>query len=253
MQTSELINFGSKILRKNTNSHRIDAEIILSHILKISREKILISENQVSKTNISKFKHLINRRLCNEPIAYILNKKEFRSKDFFVDKKSLIPRPETELIIDPIVKDFKNKSLFFLDIGVGSGCIISSILKELSHSKGVGVDICKDTILNAKINLINLKVQNRARLLNRSFKNIFNHKFDLIVSNPPYIARHQLKNLDIGIKKFEPKLALEIGRGQYFSVVKFLKENGFRKSRIIKDYKNNVRCIFSTLLKNKTK
>ena len=282
MQTSELINFGSKILRKSTNSNRIDAEIILSHILKISREKILISENKISKKNISKFKYLINRRLCNEPIAYILNKKEFRSKDFFVDKKSLIPRPETELIIDPIVKDFKNKSLFFLDIGVGSGCIISSILKELSHSKGVGIDICKDTILNAKINLINLKVQNRARLLNRSFNNIFNHKFDLVVSNPPYVVRRDINRLSNDIKKFEPKLALdggndgldvirkiiyksksilklngilalEIGRGQYFSVVKVLKENGFRKSRVIKDYKNNVRCIFSTLLKNKTK
>ena len=282
MQTSELINFGSKILRKNTNSHRIDAEIILSHILKISREKILISENEVSKKNILKFKYLINRRLCNEPIAYILNKKEFRSKDFFVDKKSLIPRPETELIIDPIVKDFKNKSLFFLDIGVGSGCIISSILKEISHSKGVGIDICKDTILNAKINLLKLKVQNRARLLNRSFKNIFNHKFDLVVSNPPYVVRRDINRLSNDIKKFEPKLALdggndgldvirkiiyksksilklngilalEIGRGQYFSVAKALKENGFRKSRVIKDYKNNVRCIFSTLLKNKTK
>ena len=280
MQTSELINFGSKILRKNTNSHRIDAEIILSHILKISREKILISENKVSKTNISKFKHLINRRLCNEPIAYILNKKEFRSKDFFVDKKSLIPRPETELIIDPIVKDFKNKSLFFLDIGVGSGCIISSILKEMSHSKGVGIDICKDTILNAKKNLLNLKVQNRARLLNRSFKHIFNHKFDLVVSNPPYVVRREINRLSNDIKKFEPKraldggndgldvirkiiyksksilklngiLALEIGRGQYFSVAKVLKKNGFRKSRVIKDYKNNVRCIFSTLLKIK--
>ena len=282
MQTSELINFGSKILRKSTNSHRIDAEIILSYILKISREKILISENKVSQTNISKFKLLINRRLHNEPIAYILNKKEFRSKDFFVDKKSLIPRPETELIIDPIVKNFKNKRLFFLDIGVGSGCIISSILKELSHSKGVGVDICKDTILNAKINLLNLKVQNRARLLNRSFKNIFNHKFDLVVSNPPYVVRRDINRLSNDIKKFEPKLALdggndgldvirkiiyksksilklngilalEIGRGQYFSVAKALKENGFRKSRVIKDYKNNVRCIFSTLLKNKTK
>ena len=123
----------------------------------------------------------------------------------------MIPRPETELIIDPIVKDFKNKSLFFLDIGVGSGCIISSILKEISHSKGVGIDICKDTILNAKINLLNLKVQNRARLLNRSFKNIFNHKFDLIVSNPPYVVRRDINRLSNDIKKFEPKLALDGG------------------------------------------
>ena len=134
--------------------------------------------------------------------------------------------------------------------------------------------------MNAKINLINLKVQNRARLLNRSFNNIFNHKFDLVVSNPPYVVRRDINRLSNDIKKFEPKLALdggndgldvirkiiyksksilklngilalEIGRGQYFSVAKVLKKNGFRKSRVIKDYKNNVRCIFSTLLKIK--
>ena len=166
MQTSELINFGSKTLRESTNTHRIDAEIILSHILKISREKILISENKVSQTNISKFKHLINRRLCNEPIAYILNKKEFRSKDFFVDKKSLIPRPETELIIDPIVKDFKNKSLFFLDIGVGSGCIISSILKELSHLNSKSLDQIKDMWKKDRIFNPKMKKNFRKDLLN---------------------------------------------------------------------------------------
>ncbi len=95
MQTSEIINIGSKALRnRNINSHRIDSEIILSHILKVSREKLLISENNVSKEDLDRFRFLISRRLCNEPVAYIINKKEFRSEDFFVDNNSLIPRQE---------------------------------------------------------------------------------------------------------------------------------------------------------------
>ena len=169
MKTTQLLDFGSNILRsKKIISHRIDSEVILSYILKISREKLLIKEDKICNENITKFKSLISRRLKQEPVAYIITRKEFRSEDFFVDKKSLIPRPETELLIDPIVKIFKNKNLFFLDIGVGSGCIIFSILKELNHSKGIGIDICKKAILNAKINLNRFNLKNRVKLLNKS-------------------------------------------------------------------------------------
>ena len=146
----------------------------------------------------------------------------------------------------------------------------------------VQIRFCKKTIFNARKNLITFELQNRAKLLHRSISEVFGYKFDLIVSNPPYVVNRDIKRLSEDIKRYEPRialdggndgldvirkiiykstsilklngvLALEIGRGQYFSVVKFLKENGFRKSRIVKDYKNNVRCIFSTLLKNKTK
>ena len=277
MKTTQLLDFGSNILRsKKIISHRIDSEVILSYILKISREKLLIKEDKVCNENIIKFRSLISRRLKQEPVAYIIARKEFRSEDFFVDRKSLIPRPETELLIDPIVKIFKNKNLFFLDIGVGSGCIIFSILKELNHSKGIGIDICKKAVLNAKINLNRFNLKNRVKLLNQSVDQVLNKKFDLIVSNPPYIVKREINRLANDIRKFEPKialdggndgldvikkviykskeilkvkgiLALEIGRGQYFSVARVLRENNFRQIRIVKDYQNNIRCIFSTL------
>jgi len=277
MKTTQLLDLGSNILRsKKIISHRIDSEVILSYILKISREKLLIKEDKVCNENIIKFRSLISRRLKQEPVAYIIARKEFRSEDFFVDKKSLIPRPETELLIDPIVKIFKNKNLFFLDIGVGSGCIIFSILKELNHSKGIGIDICKKAVLNAKINLNRFNLKNRVKLLNQSVDQVLNKKFDLIVSNPPYIVKREINRLANDIRKFEPKialdggndgldvikkviykskeilkvkgiLALEIGRGQYFSVARVLRENNFRQIRIVKDYQNNIRCIFSTL------
>ncbi|MBO6485865.1 MAG: peptide chain release factor N(5)-glutamine methyltransferase, partial [Pelagibacteraceae bacterium] len=253
MKTTQLLDFGSNILRsKKIISHRIDSEVILSYILKISREKLLIKEDKVCNENIIKFRSLISRRLKQEPVAYIIARKEFRSEDFFVDKKSLIPRPETELLIDPIVKIFKNKNLFFLDIGVGSGCIIFSILKELNHSKGIGIDICKKAVLNAKINLNRFNLKNRVKLLNKSVDQVLNKKFDLVVSNPPYIVKREINRLANDIRKFEPKialdggndgldvikkviykskkilklkgiLALEIGRGQYFSVARVLK------------------------------
>ena len=174
------------------------------------------------------------------------------------------------------MKFFKNKNLFFLDVGVGTGCIISSILMELKNSSGVGLDISAVAISNTLINLRRQKLENRARLFNKSINNFNNYMFDLVISNPPYINRRDIKRLSDDIKKFEPRialdggndgldvikkviyksryilksngiLALEIGTGQYLSVMKILRKNIFRKKLLIKDYRNNVRCIFSTL------
>ena len=275
MNTTELLKIGSKILKYNKIvSHRLDSEVILSNILNISRENLLIKEYNVSDKKIVKFKSLISRRSNLEPIAYILKKKEFRSRDFYVDSKSLIPRPETELLIDPINKIFQNKNLFFLDAGVGTGCIAFSILNELKHSRGIGIDVSKRTLLNAKLNLN--KFKNRIKLFRRSINDMRNIKFDLIVSNPPYVLKREINRLSGDIKKFEPRialdggndgldvirkviyksksilkfngiLALEIGTGQYLTVMRLLREGKFREKALIKDYRNNVRCIFSTL------
>ena len=278
MKTYELINLGSSFLKDNSilNS-RLDSEIILSHIMETSRERLLIDEQDINSDKIEKFNSLILRRSKNEPIAYITKNKEFRSTNFFVDKNSLIPRPETELLIDPIVSIFRRRKLFFLDAGIGTGCIIFSILRELKHSRGVGIDKCKKTILNAKKNLINFKLQNRTKLLHRPIDKVFTYKFDLIVSNPPYVINRDIKRLSDDIKRYEPTfaldggndgldvirkviykskhilksngiLALEIGEGQHIDVIKMLNNNNFRLKETIKDYQNNIRCIFSTLL-----
>ena len=277
MNTVETINFGSKVLKnEEINSHRLDSELILSNILNISREKLLLNDLSISYENLIKFKNLILRRSKQEPVAYLLNKREFISKDFYVDNKSLIPRPETELLIGPILKMYKNKKLFFLDAGVGTGCIMLSILNNLKSSKGVGIDACKKTLVNSKKNLELFKLANRAKIFHKSIDQISNVKFDLIVSNPPYILRRMLNRLPESVKKFEPRialdggndgldvikkviykskyilksngiLALEIGNGQYRSVMRLLKGSKFREKEVIKDYRNNIRCIFSTL------
>tara|TARA_Y100000768_G_scaffold308066_1_gene242250 strand:- start:47 stop:874 length:828 start_codon:yes stop_codon:yes gene_type:complete len=275
MKTYQVINLGSSLLKDSRIlTNRIDSEIILSHIMGVPREKLLIDEKIIENDKIIKFKSLILRRSKNEPIAYITNNKEFRSTNFFVDKNSLIPRPETELLIDPISKIFKNKTLFFLDVGIGTGCISFSILNEIMSSKGIGIDISNRTLKNAKINL--KKFNNRIKLFRKSVEDIRNIKFDLIVSNPPYVIKREVNRLSSDIKKYEPRialdggndgldvikkviykskyilksngiLALEIGTGQFRSVMSLLKSNNFKKKTLIRDYRDNVRCIFSTL------
>ena len=276
MRAIELIKTGSKILKeRKILSHILDSEILLSKTLNISREKILVNLDQkINKKDIIKFEDYIERRTKNEPIAYILGEKEFWSKNFKVNKNTLIPRPETELLVDRLLKIFKKKKICILDIGTGSGCIVLSLLDELKDSTGVGIDISKEAILVAKINRFRFNLGNRVKFLNKSFLDVINKKFDLIVSNPPYIKRNSIKNLSDDIKKYEPRLALdggndgldlikkviykskeilkirgtlalEIGNEQIHKVSKILFDNKFRIKHVINDYKNNVRCVIS--------
>jgi release factor glutamine methyltransferase len=278
MIASQLINIGSTKLKKmKILSHLLDSELILSSVLNTSREKMLItSEKKVSKNNIVNFNKLLERRLRREPMAYIFREKEFWSKSFLVDKNALIPRPETELLVEKISKYFKNKEVFILDIGTGSGCILLSLLDEIKNSSGIGIDISRKAIDIAIKNSKKLKTKNKFKFLNRSLNEIFGYKFDVVVSNPPYICTHQIKNLSDDIKKYEPRialdggkdgldvikkviyksktilkrkgmLALEIGNGQYKKVSKILKLHGFKNRFLIKDYQNNIRCILTLL------
>ena len=276
MNIFETIKLGSNLLKKSEiSSHILDSEILLSNVLNKAREKILVNLDQkITQKNILKFKKYIERRSKYEPIAYILEEKEFWSKKFIVNKNTLIPRPETELLVEKLVKIFKGKNISILDIGTGSGCIILSLLINLKKSIGLGVDVSKKAILIAIKNAKRHELFNRVKFLNKSFESIFSKKFDLIVSNPPYIERKSIKNLSEDIKRFEPKialdggndgldlikkviykskrflkingmLALEIGNEQIKKVSKILIDNNFRIVHVIKDYKNNVRCVLA--------
>ena len=277
MNVFEVIKIGSNLLKENKiSSHILDSEILLSKILNKPREQILTNLNKkISEKNILKFKEYCKRRSNNEPIAYIIGEKEFWSKKFYVTKDTLIPRPETELLVDKLTSIFSGKEISILDIGTGSGCIILSLLKNLTKSNGIGIDISHNAVLIAKKNAAQFKLSNRVKFINKPLEKFFYKKFDLIVSNPPYIERKDLKNLSEDIKKYEPrmaldggndgldlikkviykskyilkikgKLALEIGNEQIKKVSKILFDNNFRIEHEIKDYKNNIRCIISS-------
>ena len=214
MNLSQLLHSGSEVLKlKKIETYQLDSELVLSNLLKQQRENLIIDLNQKVSENIAlKFKNLISRRAKREPLAYILKNKEFWSKDFFVDRSTLIPRPETELLCENIIKIFRNKNLYVLDMGTGSGCIILSILTELKSAKGIGIDISRKAIEIAKKNSNKLGLNKKVKFLNKSLDNIYGYKFDLIVSNPPYIKTGDIKNLSEDVKRFEPKIALDGGK-----------------------------------------
>ena len=279
MNISNLLKEGSDILKKNNiQTNQLDAEILLSKLMNEKRERLIInSDKNVSNEIINNYNTLLERRSKKEPIAYIINHREFWSKDFYVNKHTLIPRPETELLCENVIKLFKDKEFNFLDIGTGTGCILLSILSELKKAKGIGIDVSKKAIDVAKKNSINFNLEGRAKFIVKPFNKIYGYKFDLIVSNPPYIKSIDIKNLKEDVRKFEPKLALdggkegldvikkviyksktilrkdgllalEIGFRQHYKVSQILKEQGFREKLLVKDYLNNIRCVFAEFI-----
>ena len=276
MKALVAIKTGSKLLKeKNIPTSILDSELLLAKSLNKSREELLINlEQNINKKDLANFNKYLIRRSKKEPIAYLTKEKEFWSKKFFVNKDTLIPRPETELLVEKLVAFYKKKRPVILDIGTGTGCIILSLLSELKNSAGMAVDISSKAIFVAKKNALKFKLSDRIKFLNQHFEDIHGKKFDLIVSNPPYITRNGIKNLSDDIKKFEPRialdggndgldlikkviyksrqilkingtLALEIGNEQIKKVSKILIDNNFRIKNLIMDYKNNVRCIIA--------
>lgn len=278
MIASEVIKRGSKILKdKKILTYQLDSELILSKLLNKRRESLLVNEETiVPLKTIKNFNKLIKIRSRRRPIAYILNKKEFWNYIFYVDKYTLIPRPETELMVESVLKIYKSKRFKILDIGTGSGCILLSILAECKKASGTGLDISKNALKVAKKNAKLLDLSLRSKFVNKSIGDYFPGKFDLIVSNPPYIKSPEMFKLPPDVKNFEPNIALnggndgldvikkviyksrsilklngilaiEIGNKQYKKVSQILKKNNFREKLLIKDYRENIRCVFSIM------
>jgi release factor glutamine methyltransferase len=281
MKLEIAINSAYKELKKNKiKSALIDSEILMSQAINKSREFIILNlDHDISKKEYDYFQKMVNQRSKGKPIAYLTGKKFFWKDEFLINDNVLIPRPDTEVIIEQVLKIYKKKNkVSFLDIGFGSGCILLSILKERKDFVATGVDISNHALKVCKINAYKLGVKNRVRLFKSDIDKFFKGKYDLIISNPPYIKNLDLKYLEKDVVKFEPKIALnggldglseirktikksseliknggklilEIAYNQKKEVKQLLKKNSFYINSVVKDLANNDRCIISTKIK----
>ena len=272
------INDGTNILKnKKIKTAKLDTEILMAKAIKKDREYIILNNNiDLEDRNLKYFNYLIKERATYKPIAYLINKKSFWNNEFFVNKNTLIPRPDTEVLVEQVLRLTKHKNAMnILDIGVGSGCILLSILKERKNFYGTGIDISKNALDICKINAKRLNVDLRTKFYKTDIDKFMEGNYDLIISNPPYIKRYNLKYLESDVIKFEPILALdggidglteirkvikksselikkngkfflEIGFNQKNKVVKLLREKGFYINCTLKDLALNDRCIVST-------
>ncbi len=265
-------------LKKNKiSSALLDSELLLSKVIRKDRNFVLLNLNkELDQNDQNSFRDLIAKRSKGKPLAHLIGLKSFWNSDFKVNEKVLIPRPDTEIIIEQVLKIYKNKNnLSFLEVGIGSGCIALSILKEKKSFVATGVDLSQDCIEICRYNANKLGVSNRMKLFKTDVDNLIFRKYDLIISNPPYIKMLDFKNLDKEVKDYEPKLALdggldglsvirkvikkssglikiggklilEIGWDQREPVKKMLIENSFYINEVFKDLAKNDRCIIST-------
>ena len=278
MNIEFLIRQGSKILKENNiTSHSIDSEILMSKVIKKDRSYLILNQNEkIDQKSSNYFKDLIYQRANRKPIAYLIGKKDFWKYEFNISEDVLIPRPDTEIIIEKVLELTKYKSkLNVLDIGTGSGCILLTILKEKPNFYGTGIDLSKKCVYLSRINAKKLGLMNRVKFVKSDIDNYKDGKYDLIISNPPYIKTLDLNYLEKDVIGFEPvmalsggleglseirkvvnksseliknkgKLILEIAFDQKYKVIKILKDKGFYINCVLKDYAKNDRCIIST-------
>jgi len=269
---------GSKILRnKFISNSQLDAEILMAKTINKDRNYILLNyNNSINKNDLKYFNKLIEQRSLGNPVAHLVKKKYFWNSEFLVTNDTLIPRPDTELVVENALQFTKKRNnLNILDIGIGSGCILLSILKERKNFYGTGIDISKKCLNISKMNAITLNVGSRLKLYKSNVDKFNLGKYDLIVSNPPYIKTKNIKYLDRDVANFEPRIALdggldglseirkvikksselikksgkfilEIGFDQKNKVINLLKREGFYINSTQKDLGNNDRCIVST-------
>ena len=278
MNIQSLLNYSNKKLKQNLiTSAMLDSEILLQKAIKKDRKFLILNpKKNIKKNKVKIFKTLVSRREKGEPISYIINKKEFWNNNFYINSDVLIPRPDSETLVEQVLKIYdKNAKKNILDIGTGSGCLLLAILKERDNFFGTGIDISKKTLNVASFNAKVHQLGNRVKFYNSDIDKFLFGKYDIIISNPPYIEKCRLKYLDRGITAYEPiialdggndgcskikkviyrassllknngKLILEIGFNQKKMVLNILKKNSFYINKVQKDYGMKDRCIICT-------
>ncbi len=204
----------TRLARAGVDAPRLSAELLLARALHLSRLELLTGlMRSVVDEELSRAEELLARRLKGEPVAYILGGKEFYGREFMVDDRVLIPRPETELIVDAACGAFGPQERFtFLDIGVGSGALLVSIACERPTAQGVGTDLSPGALEMAGVNCRLLKVSHRVQLVRTHLGlGLKQGSFDALVSNPPYLSSQDMRSLGREVLGFEPHGALHAG------------------------------------------
>ena len=263
-------------LLKNSGieSPTIDLRYILSYFYNVRLSEIYnILEKNINNNELTELNNIIKQRLEKKPISKIFNKKFFWDYEFFVNTDVLDPRGDSEVMIEDIIKNYNcNDKLKILDLGTGSGCLIITLLKNFTNSTGLAVDINEKSILVAEKNAKNLGVFDRLELRKNNWNDNINKKFDIIISNPPYIPTNDINKLEDDVKNFDPilaldggrdglncyryisknigknfnnntKLYLEIGHNQKQDVINIFKNDNFVFEYSIKDYNNIERIL----------
>ena len=262
---------------KNIQSARLDAEVLLSHVLRQERIYLYVHFDEPMEQNeLSKFREYVKKRAQHVPIAYIIGEREFMGLPFKVTKDTLIPRPDTEILVENVLNNVdKDKEIEIVDIGTGSGAIILSLLVNLPKAQGKTVDISSKAIEVAKENAVNLQVNDRCEFfVGDLFAPLNDNKFDVIVSNPPYIPQKDIPTFEDDVKEYEPVsaltdggdglsyyrrllsegkayikengfIALEIGIYQSEDVKQIAMDNGWKNIKIIKDYAGIDRVVLA--------
>ncbi len=277
------INLSTEYLKKKgIDSPRINAELLLAHILKCKRLQLYLSYDRPLKENeVILYRELLKRRCNFEPLQYITGSVEFYGLEFRVTPAVLIPRPETELLVETVINEYREKKFAkILDIGAGSGNISVALAKFLPEASIVAIDISEDALLIARENAKHNNTADRIQFLKHDIladMALADNNFDVIVSNPPYVTINDYANLDNELKNYEPTIALtdqadglsfyrvitskaanylknngklffEIGHCHSLQVKELLSSNNFKNIRIIKDYQNIDRVMIGELL-----
>ena len=228
MNIENAIYDASQILKKNNiKSPILDSELLMSKAIQKDRDYIILNlKNNLDDQKFSYFSELIKQRTRGKPVAYLIGKKNFWKYEFEIKDGTLIPRPDSEILVEEVLRLTKNKTRCrVLDIGVGSGCILLSILKEKKNFYGIGVDVSKKCLDSSNINALKLGLTNRVKFFKSDIDNFDYGKYDLIVSNPPYINKLELKYLEKDVAYFEPKLALDGGLDGLSEIRKVIKKS----------------------------
>jgi len=215
---AEAILQGAHDLRKaGVPEARRESGSLLAHVLGRDRTFILShADDPISEEQLEKFRRTLEWRARGKPLQYITGHQEFFGLDFEVTGEVLIPRPETELLVETALKLVSNldSAPLICDVGTGSGCIAVTLLHELAHARGLAIDVSPAAIEVAKRNALRHSVSERLEFIVSDCFAELNRKnpvFDLIVSNPPYVAARELESLQREVRDFEPRLALEAG------------------------------------------